>query len=125
MHGQHTHTASLVEGLHTGATNLQRHKQLLQASESKRRQRNWHHGEGALDGLNVSVTSLVSREPLNVLRLQQAGGSVQLGQPQQARHADSRATTELQPLAAGGRMQQTNLQKKEFWWESISEMTSL
>lgn len=81
--GAHTHTASLARGLHAGDTNLQRHQQLLQrhqqllqAPVSKRRERNQHHGVGALDGLNDSVTSSASREPRNVLRVQQAGGSV-------------------------------------------------
>lgn len=120
-----THTASLAAGLQAQDMDLQGHKQLLQAPESKRRQRNQHHGKGALDGLDVSVTSLVSREALNVLRLWHAGGSVQLGQPRQASHTNSWATTELQPLAAEGRTQQRNFQKKEFWWELISETTSL
>lgn len=122
----HTHTASLAQGLHAGETNLQRQQQLLQAPVSKRRWGNQHHWSHSVhSGLNVSVTSLASREPLNVLRLQQAGGSVQLGQSHQASHADSCARTELQPLAAGVRTQQRNFQKKEFWWELMSEMTSL
>lgn len=40
-------------------------------------------------------------------------------------HTNSGATPELQPLAAEGRTQQRNFQKKEFWWELISEATSL
>lgn len=123
----HMHTALVAQGLRAGQTNLQRHKQLIHGPVSKRRQRTWQRncGAGALVGLNVLVTSSAFREPLTVLSLRQAGGSIQLRHPHQASHADSHARTELHPLAAGGKIQQRNFQRREFWWKLMNQTFSL